>query len=86
MGNFLVTPKAGLLFVDFETNDLWQLTGTVELQWDPTDEIASFKGAQRAWHFHLEQGACHKNACPIRWRKGEASPKSLATGSWCDVQ
>ena len=82
MGNFLSTPKAGLLFIDFETNDIWQLTGNVELQWESSDEIANFKGALRTWRFTLERGICHENACPIQWQSGEPSPRSLATGSW----
>ena len=45
-GNFLVNPKAGSLFVGFETGDLLQLTGTVDLQWDGTPETEAFQGAE----------------------------------------
>jgi len=44
-----VYPKAGLLFVDIDTDDLWQLNGAVELLRDETDEIKAFCGAERAW-------------------------------------
>lgn len=45
LGNFQVTPKAELLFLDFDSGDLLQLTGTVEVLWDKNDEISAFRGA-----------------------------------------
>ncbi len=82
LGNFLVNPKAGLLFVDFSTGDLVQLTGTVELMWDADDEIKSFKGAERAWRFTLYQGHVLRAAAPMTWEDREASPNALLTGNW----
>ncbi len=82
LGNFMVNPKAGLLFVDFTTGDLLQLTGTVELMWEPDAEIASFKGAERAWRFHLDHGHILRAAAPMTWEDGEASPNALLTGDW----
>lgn len=81
LGNFLVNPKAGLLFVDFETGDMVQLTGTVELIWDDA-EIQVFRGAERAWRFTLDQGQHLKDAAPLRWSFGAFSPNSLITGTW----
>jgi ferredoxin-NADP reductase len=34
IGNLLLEPRAGLLFVDFETGSLLQLTGRIEIDWD----------------------------------------------------
>lgn len=82
LGNFGVYPKAGLLFIDFESGDLWQLTGSTEILWEKTAEIEAFKGAERAWRFHLDHGTCLKKASPLRWQFGELSPRSLQTGSW----
>ncbi|WP_282091984.1 pyridoxamine 5'-phosphate oxidase family protein [Epibacterium ulvae] len=82
LGNFLVNPKAGLLFVDFETGDLVQLTGTVELLWDMTDEVAAFQGAERAWRFTLTHGQRLVGASPLNFAEGEASPNARLTGNW----
>lgn len=82
LGNFLVNPKAGLLFVDFERGDLLLMTGTTELLWEPTPEIEAFKGAERAWRFRLERGIWLRNASPLRFAFDERSPSSTVTGTW----
>lgn len=82
LGNFLINPKGGLLFIDFATGDLWQFTGTTELILDRTDEIAGFDGAERAWRFHVDHGVRLKTASPLAWESGEPSPVSLRTGDW----
>ena len=66
MGNFLLNPKAGLIFPDFDTGDLLQLTGTVELLWEDEVEIQAFKGAQRGWRFTVEKGVRLTAALPFR--------------------
>lgn len=85
LGNFLVNPKAGLLFIDFATGDLVQLTGTVELIWDSTEEIEAFRGAERAWRFHLDHGHTLKSGAPLRWQEAEASPNVKLTGDWTEA-
>ncbi len=85
LGNFLANPKAGLLFVDFETGDLLMLTGTVELLWEEDPEVNAFKGAERAWRFTLDHGLRLKDAVPLRWAFGEYSPNALITGDWQEV-
>lgn len=82
LGNFLVNPKAGLVFVDFSTGDLLMLTGTVELLFEDDAEVKAFKGAERAWRFTLHRGLRLKDALPIRWSFEEFSPNSLITGDW----
>ncbi len=82
LGNFLVNPKAGLLFIDFATGDLVQLAGRVELLWEPTPEVEAFGGAERAWRFHLDQGHRLIGAAPLRWMDGAPSPHVQATGHW----
>lgn len=82
LGNFLVNPKAGLTFVDFETGDLLMLTGTVEIIWDNDPQVKAFRGAERAWRFTLDRGVRLSEALPMRWSFGEFSPNSLITGDW----
>lgn len=85
LGNFLVDPRAGLLFVDFESGDIIMLTGTVDLIWDSI-EAAAFEGAERLWRFRLDEGWRLPQASPLRWSFGEFSPASLSTGTWAETQ
>ncbi|MEI9984069.1 MAG: pyridoxamine 5'-phosphate oxidase family protein [Aliidongia sp.] len=77
LGNMLVNPRAGLLFPDFATGDLLQLTGVTELDWDGPD-IAAMPGAQRLWRFHPIGGQWLRGALRLRFAPGEASPFSPA--------
>jgi len=83
LGNFLVNPRAGLLFVDFESGDLLQLAGTARIITD-SPEIAAFKGAQRLWTFHPKRIVLRPQATGLRWRaaQGGISRRTLATGTW----
>lgn len=82
LGNFLINPKAGILFVDFETGDLLTMTGTTELLWDMTPELQAVRGAERGWRFTLDHGYWLKNGSPLRWQFGDYAPTTLATGKW----
>ncbi|MBB4573951.1 pyridoxamine 5'-phosphate oxidase family protein [Rhizobium lentis] len=66
LGNFLVNPKAGLVFIDFETGDMLQMTGKVEVLLD-SPEIAAFPKAERLWHFTPENIVFRPDALPLRW-------------------
>lgn len=82
LGNFLINPKAGLVFADFETGDLLMLTGSVELLWEDEPEVKAFKGSERAWRFTLDHGLRLKDALPFRSTLGDYSPNTLLTGNW----
>ncbi|MBK7829457.1 pyridoxamine 5'-phosphate oxidase family protein [Nannocystis sp.] len=51
LGNILVQPKVGLLFVDFDTGERLQLSGDAELIEAGDARLASLRGAERAWSF-----------------------------------
>ncbi|WP_282604202.1 pyridoxamine 5'-phosphate oxidase family protein [Pelagibius sp. Alg239-R121] len=85
LGNFLLNPKAGLTFIDFENGDLLMLTGEVEIIWDGP-EVEAFQGAERAWRFKVTRGVRARDALPLRWRFGEYSPNSLITGNWQEAE
>lgn len=85
LGNFLNEPRAGLVFVDFETGALVQLTGTVEIIWDDP-EVDAFSGAERLWRFTLDHGLVRPEALPFRFAFGAFSPKSLQIGAWPEVR
>ena len=85
LGNFLLNPKAGLLFTDFSTGEIMMLTGSVELDWEKSEALNHFQGAQRSWTFTLESGVCIKDALPFRAALGEYSPNTLMTGTWAET-
>ncbi|MCB1647542.1 MAG: pyridoxamine 5'-phosphate oxidase family protein, partial [Pseudomonadales bacterium] len=66
LGNFLINPQAGLLFVDFETGDMLMLSGDVELLLDdlvPDNE----PDMGRRWRFRLRKGNLLRHASPWVW-------------------
>jgi predicted pyridoxine 5'-phosphate oxidase superfamily flavin-nucleotide-binding protein len=81
LGNFVVAPKGGLLFIDFATGDLLQLNGEVEIDWTG-EEVAAFAGAQRLWHVHVTQGWRIPGALPLQWSPPEYAPQTERTGRW----
>ncbi len=85
-GNFTVNPKAGLTFIGFETGDLLQMTGDVELIFEGS-ELAAFEGAERLWRFHPRRIVRRRQALPLRWSFMEDgwSPNTLASGTWEDA-
>ncbi|WP_368184944.1 pyridoxamine 5'-phosphate oxidase family protein [Aestuariibius sp. HNIBRBA575] len=82
IGNFLVNPKAGLMFPDFETGDVLMLTGRVEMLWDDHPEVQAFHGAERGWRFHLDHGLRIYDALPFRAQFGDYSPNALMADNW----
>ncbi|MFJ3485072.1 pyridoxamine 5'-phosphate oxidase family protein [Pseudomonas sp. NPDC090202] len=81
LGNFLLNPRAGLLFIDFTSGDLLQVIGRVTVILEGP-EIAAFQGAERLWQVQVEGVVRRPAALRSRWRFEEFSPNSLMTGSW----
>lgn len=82
LGNFVLNPRAGLLFVDFATGDAVVLEGTIELLWDD-QSVQGFEGAERAWRLHITAGRrVRAAATPLVGEVIDYSPKALATGAW----
>ncbi|KGD92214.1 pyridoxamine 5'-phosphate oxidase [Achromobacter sp. RTa] len=85
LGNMVLNPRAGLLFIDFERGDVLQLSGRAEVILD-SPEIASFEGAERLWRVHARRVAFRPGALALRWRFDAYSPALLATGQWPGAQ
>ncbi|MBZ0252214.1 MAG: pyridoxamine 5'-phosphate oxidase family protein, partial [Candidatus Methylomirabilis sp.] len=66
LGNLEVDPRAGLLFVDFETGATLQLTGEARVLWDDP-RIAATPGAERIVAFRAEEIVETPNAFPFAW-------------------
>lgn len=84
LGNLQTNPVAGLLFIDFTTGDLLQLTGRTELLLD-SPSLDAFEGAERLWAFEVEQAVLRPGALTIRWQFHDYAPTSLATGTWAEA-
>jgi uncharacterized protein len=81
LGNFLGDPRAGLLFIDFESGELLQLQGEVTVDW--TDRTArEIAGGQRSWRVKIKRGWRRRQAFPFTWVFGDYAPTTLATGTW----
>ncbi|WP_296257175.1 MULTISPECIES: pyridoxamine 5'-phosphate oxidase family protein [unclassified Pseudomonas] len=81
LGNFALNPKAGLVFIDFASGDLLQLTGTVTLILEGP-EIEAFQGAERLWQVKVKAAVRRPSALRSRWEFQGFSPNSLMTGDW----
>lgn len=74
LGNLLVWPIAGLLFVDHDSGDVLQLAVRAELQHDGP-ELAAHPGAQRLLHLRVVRGRWRPAALPLAWTTPEPAPQ-----------
>ncbi|WEX90108.1 pyridoxamine 5'-phosphate oxidase family protein [Sinorhizobium garamanticum] len=81
LGNIALNPRAGLVFPDFSTGGLLQMTGAAELMFDHPDG-KPLEGAERYWRFRPRRIVWRPDALPIRYDFAEWSPFALATGTW----
>jgi uncharacterized protein len=88
-GNLELNPRAGLLFVHFDSGDLLYLTGTAEVIWEETEAI-KYEGAERLFRFRLDgaaaagenRGYTIESSLPLRWSNPQFSPFLEHMGSW----
>jgi uncharacterized protein len=66
LGNFMVNPNAGLLFIDFEHRRTVQLTGTAEIAWSEELNNAT-GGTNRYWRFRLKKWIMFDNLTDLDW-------------------
>jgi ferredoxin-NADP reductase/predicted pyridoxine 5'-phosphate oxidase superfamily flavin-nucleotide-binding protein len=66
IGNLVLDPHVGLLFVDFETGSLMQITGCATIDFD-SDEVARHPGAQRLVIVEIEEIVLLEGVLPLRW-------------------
>ena len=81
LGNIQVDPRCGLLFIDFDTGDVLQLTGEAEILWEP-EHVCRFPGAERVVSFQVEEKIHIEQALPLTWQFRGFHPilDKLATG------
>lgn len=85
LGNLLLNPRAGLLFIDFNSGDILQVSGRAEIVFEGP-EVSAFQGAERLWRLHVEQLVRRPAALALRWDLQQFSANSLMTGSWPQAQ
>lgn len=83
LGNLVLNPRAGIVFVDFASGRLLSLTGEAETLWDGP-ERAAFAGAERLVRFDVADGVWIESAVRLRWSAPEPAAQLAATGSWED--
>ncbi|AYZ63744.1 pyridoxamine 5'-phosphate oxidase [Burkholderia multivorans] len=77
LGNLLLDPRAGLLFVDFERGDLVHVAARAEIVWDGP-LVASFEGAQRVVRYRVQEVRRSAAVMPFRWSPVEWAPQFAA--------
>ena len=83
LGNLQLNPRAGVLFIDFDTGDLLTLTGTAEVVWDG-EELKAFDGRRACLALPRREpaGACATRCrCAGRSATGRPTRSSPAPGT-----
>lgn len=79
IGNLSVNPRAGILFVDFDSGDLLTMTGTTEII---ADAPALFEGAQHVIRLGIDEVRHLPAGLAFRAAFDAYSPHLAATGEW----
>lgn len=79
VGNFVVDPRATLLFIDFASGDLLSISGRVTLDFSPAVRPA---GAAFLWRLTPTRITRRRAAVPYVWMELEMSPVLEKTGDW----
>jgi predicted pyridoxine 5'-phosphate oxidase superfamily flavin-nucleotide-binding protein len=81
LGNLAVHPRAGLLFIDFDSGELLHVAVTAEIVWNGP-EVEAFEGAERLMRFRVTHALRRPAALPLRWGDAQLSPHLAGTGQW----
>jgi hypothetical protein len=73
LGNLTSDPRAGLLFVDFASGDVLQLTGRASVDFDPA-RARRHTGAERVVDFAIDEVRDTPGVVPLRAGEPEYSP------------
>jgi uncharacterized protein len=73
LGNITANPKAGLLFIDFETGSILQIQGAAQIHWEP-QAATQFAGAERVVELAIHRVIQTTRAIEWKWRFHNYSP------------
>ncbi len=74
LGNFVVNPRAGLVFIDFAASRTLQLIGRPEIQWELDDPTDASGGTKRFWDFEIERWLETDLPRKLQWEFLDYSP------------
>ncbi|WP_110657170.1 pyridoxamine 5'-phosphate oxidase family protein [Salinicola halimionae] len=75
IGNLILDPRVGLLFVDFETGGMLQITGRAKIDWAPTR--SHDPNAKRMIEVTVEQVVDRPAALALRWQREDEAALRL---------
>jgi predicted pyridoxine 5'-phosphate oxidase superfamily flavin-nucleotide-binding protein len=81
LGNLALYPRAGLLFVDFDSGDLLHLAVEGEIVWDGP-LVEAFEGAERLLRLRVREVVRNVGALPLRWSEAQPAAQLARTGDW----
>ena len=76
IGNLTLDPRVGLLFVDFSTGGMLQLTGRANITWEGP-ALERFPGARRVVTMDIEEIMVLPAALSLRWSDAGSGVRSL---------
>jgi len=76
VGNLLLDPRVGLLFVDFAHGSMLQISGNADIDWG-SSEVAKHPGARRLINIAIDRIVQLDNALPLRWSASEGAVREL---------
>ena len=74
LGNFAVNPRAGLIFLDFESHRTLQLIGRPEILYHVDDPTGETGGTKRYWQFHIDRWLEIGPVSQLAWSLLDYSP------------
>jgi hypothetical protein len=82
LGNLVLNPRAGLLFIDFDAGDVLHLAADAEIIFDGPERDA-FAGAERLLRLTIRHVTHVAASLPLHWNGDpQLSPYLADTGSW----
>jgi len=85
LGNLVLNPRCGLLFLDFAAGTTVHVAARAEILWEGP-EVRRFAGAERLVRFTVLECLTAAHAVPLRWRFREYSPFLGPLGSWGEAE
>ncbi|MEM5582199.1 pyridoxamine 5'-phosphate oxidase family protein [Roseibium sp. AS2] len=76
LGNILLDARTGLLFLDYATGSLLQLTGRATIDWDSAD-MARFPGARQLVTLDIDEIVELSSVLRLRWQADADAVRSL---------
>ncbi len=76
LGNILADARTGLLFLDFASGSLLQVTGRATIVWD-VEEVAKVPGARQLVSFEVDEIVELTSVLHLRWQKEASAIRSL---------